>query len=176
MTRGTWDNACVSKWTIAGAWVLVAAVATTLTWQIVSAADAQVSDQPPIQVAPAPSTLDSSTSTSRTSSSTSSSTSSVPSSSSSTSPGSSSTSAPPNTGVAWSSRTVQTGGGVVVVSYRPDQVVLSSASPAAGFSADIKKQGPPEVDVEFESEFGDYRVRARWANGDLAVETESEDD
>ena len=57
MTRASWDNVDVSKWAIAGAWVLVAALATTLTWQIVSAADAQVSDQPPIQVAPAPSTL-----------------------------------------------------------------------------------------------------------------------
>jgi hypothetical protein len=78
--------------------------------------------------------------------------------------------------VAWSSRTIQTGGGVVVVSYRPDEVVLSSASPAAGFSADINKAGPPEVDVEFESESAEYRLRARWANGDLAVETESDVD
>jgi hypothetical protein len=78
--------------------------------------------------------------------------------------------------VAWSSRTIQTGGGVVVVNYRPDEVVLSSASPAAGFSADIKKQGPPDVDVEFESGSAKYRVRARWANGDLAIETESDVD
>jgi hypothetical protein len=78
--------------------------------------------------------------------------------------------------VAWSSRTVQTGGGVVVVSYRPDEVVLSSASPAAGFSAEIEKKGPPEVDVEFESESAKYRVRARWGNGDLVVETESDVD
>jgi hypothetical protein len=64
----------------------------------------------------------------------------------------------------------------VVVSYRPDEVVLSSASPAAGFSAEIKKEGPPEVDVEFESESAEYRFRARWSNGDLAVETESDVD
>jgi hypothetical protein len=65
---------------------------------------------------------------------------------------------------------------VVVVSYRPNEVVLSSAAPAAGFFAEIKKQGPPEVDVEFESESAKYRARARWANGDLLVETESEAD
>jgi hypothetical protein len=64
----------------------------------------------------------------------------------------------------------------VVVNYRPDEVVLSSASPAAGFSADVKKQGPPDVDVEFESDSAEYRVRARWANGDLSVETESDVD
>ena len=62
----------------------------------------------------------------------------------------------------------------MVVNYRPDEVVLSSASPAGGFSADIKKQGPPDVDVEFESESTKYRVRARWVEGDLAVETESD--
>jgi hypothetical protein len=65
---------------------------------------------------------------------------------------------------------------VVVVSYRPGEVRLGSASPGAGFAAEIKKAGPPEVDVEFESEAAKYRVRATWANGDLAVETESEDD
>lgn len=63
---------------------------------------------------------------------------------------------------------------MVVVSYRPGEVVLSSASPAAGFSADIKKGGPPEVDVEFESESAKYRVRARWDGEDLTVETESD--
>ncbi len=64
----------------------------------------------------------------------------------------------------------------MVVRYRPEEVVLSSASPAAGFSADINKQGPPDVDVEFESESAKYRVRARWADGGLAVETESDVD
>jgi hypothetical protein len=62
----------------------------------------------------------------------------------------------------------------VVVNYRPDEVVLSSASPAAGFSADVKKQGPPGMDVEFESDSAKYRVRASWVNGDLSIETESE--
>ena len=64
----------------------------------------------------------------------------------------------------------------MVVSYRPDEVVLSSAAPAAGFSAEIKKEGPPEVDVEFEGESAKYRVRARWEGGELSVETESDVD
>jgi hypothetical protein len=164
----------MSKWAIAGAWVIIAALATGLTWQIVSAADAQVSERPPLQAAPAPSTsepttsLDSSTTTTVTSSS----------SSSVTTPttGSSSGSAPPVTEAAWSSRTIQSGGGVVVVSYRPEEVLLGSASPAAGFAAEIKKAGPPDVDVEFESESADYRVRARWVDGDLSVEVESDVD
>jgi hypothetical protein len=62
------------------------------------------------------------------------------------------------------------------VRYRPDEVLLSSAAPAAGFAAEIKKGGPPDVDVEFESESAEYRVRARWADGDLSVEVESDSD
>ena len=61
---------------------------------------------------------------------------------------------------------------MVVVSYRPEEVVLSSASPAAGFAAEIKEPGPPDVDVEFESGSAKYRVRARWENGDLVVEVD----
>jgi hypothetical protein len=63
----------------------------------------------------------------------------------------------------------------VVVSYRPEEVVLGSASPAAGFAADVKK-AEPEVDVEFESESAKYRVRARWEGGDLSVEVDSDVD
>jgi hypothetical protein len=163
----------MSKWAIAGAWVVVAALATALTWQIVSAADAQVSERPPLQAALAPSTSE--TTTSLVSSTT---TTGGSSSSSVTTPstGSSTGSAPPGTEGTFSSRTIQTGGGVVVVSYRPDEVLLGSASPAAGFAAEIKKAGPPDVDVEFESESADYRVRARWVDGDLAVEVESDVD
>jgi hypothetical protein len=63
----------------------------------------------------------------------------------------------------------------VVVTYRVGEVTLSSASPAAGFAADIKKSGPPEVDVEFESDSAKYRVKAKWSDGDLFVETDSDD-
>lgn len=169
----------MSKWSIAGAWVLVAALATTLTWQIVSAADAQVSDRPALQVA-AP--LVGSTSTTLAAGSTSVG---APSTTTGTSPdpstssgqgGASTTSAPPTTDAAWASQTIETGGGVVVVRYRNGEVVLGSASPAAGFAAEIQKDGPTEVEVEFESESADYRVRAQWSDGALSVETGSEDE
>jgi hypothetical protein len=65
---------------------------------------------------------------------------------------------------------------VVVVRYRNGEVVLGSASPAAGFAAEIKKDGPTEVEVEFESESADYRVRAQWSDGALSVESGSEDE
>ncbi|HEU4916480.1 MAG TPA: hypothetical protein VFV13_07940 [Acidimicrobiia bacterium] len=164
----------MSKWAIAGAWVVVAALATGLTWQIVSAADAQVSERPPLQAAVAPSTSESTTSLALSSTSSTA----GPTTSSGTTPAtrSSPSSAPTETESAWSSRTIPTGGGVVVVRYRPAEVLLGSASPAAGFAAEIKKSGPPEVDVEFESESAKYRVRARWVEGDLSVEVESEAD
>jgi cytoskeletal protein RodZ len=164
----------MSKWAIAGAWVIVAALATGLTWQIVSAADAQVSERPPLQAALAPSTSESTTSIPTSTTATAAPSSSSPGTTPST--GSSSSPAPPVTQGAFSSRTIQTGGGVVVVTYRPNEVLLGSASPAAGFAAEIKKAGPPEVDVEFENESADYRVRARWVDGDLSVETESDVD
>ena len=63
----------------------------------------------------------------------------------------------------------------MVVSYREGEVVLSSATPAAGFAAEIKKQGPPDVDVEFESESAKFRVKAEWSNGLLAVEIDEDD-
>lgn len=71
-------------------------------------------------------------------------------------------------------RTIHTGGGVVAVSYRPGEVVLASATPSPGFAAEVKKSGPPEVDVEFESESAKFEVKASWSNGELAVETGQE--
>jgi hypothetical protein len=70
--------------------------------------------------------------------------------------------------------TIETPGGSVVVSYRPGEVVYNSAVPVAGFSVELKKEGPPVVEVEFESESARYEVTAQWANGRLSVETESD--
>jgi hypothetical protein len=64
----------------------------------------------------------------------------------------------------------------VVVSYRNEEVVLSSASPASGFATEIKKQGPPDVDVEFESESFKYRVKAEASGGVLVVEIDEDTD
>lgn len=61
------------------------------------------------------------------------------------------------------------------MSYRDGEVVLSSATPASGFAAEIEKQGPPVVDVEFESESAKFRVKAEWSNGQLDVEIDEDD-
>jgi hypothetical protein len=71
-------------------------------------------------------------------------------------------------------KTTSTNGGTVVVKYRPNEVVLQAASPAAGFRVEVDKAGPPEVRVEFESENLKVEFRARWSNGELDIEiTES---
>ncbi|HEY4606374.1 MAG TPA: hypothetical protein VIH55_01905, partial [Acidimicrobiia bacterium] len=78
------------------------------------------------------------------------------------------------TSVSWSVKTIETGGGLLVVSYRPGEVVLASASPAPGFATEVKKYGPPDVEVEFESESAKYEVKAKWSNGRLTIETGQE--
>lgn len=168
----------MSKWSIAGAWVLVAALATTLTWQIVSAADAQVSDRPPLQVAAplaAPTTSSTALATSTTNEPGTTVTSIPDGSSTSTSTDSLTGSTPPATEAPWASETIPTEGGVVVVRYRTGEVILSSASPAAGFAAEIKSEGPPEVEVEFDSDSAEYRVKVEWSGGGLSIETGSDD-
>jgi hypothetical protein len=91
-----------------------------------------------------------------------------------------STSAPSSTTtstvVEWTVKTTATNGGTVVVKYRPDEVVLQAASPAVGFRVEVDKVGPPEVDVEFESETLKVEYRARRDHGELKIEiSESED-
>jgi hypothetical protein len=61
---------------------------------------------------------------------------------------------------------------VVVVSHRPYEVRLDSATPAPGFTMEIDKSGPDEVRVEFEGEDDSYEVRVRWENGVLTTETD----
>jgi hypothetical protein len=177
------------KWTLIGAWVLVAALATTLTWQIVSAADEQVSDRPvaPLQVgAPLVTTSDAGSTTQTSSPLDTGPSSSTPinqagsSSSTSTSPSPPSSAGTTSTTTiqSWQTKTIPTAGGVVVVTYRTGEVALGSATPAPGFATEIKKSGPSEVEVQFESEEAKYEVRVRWSGGQLSIETdvESEED
>ncbi len=60
-------------------------------------------------------------------------------------------------------------GGTVVISASPGRVVLTSATPRAGFTMEVKDDGPDEVRVEFEGE-PDSKFRARWQGGVLDVD------
>ena len=169
-----------------GAWSLVLVLTTTLTWQIVNATDDRVRERPvsPLNVgAPVIPAVDTPTTVATTVPETTST--SLPpqastkgSSSTTPTPGSVGTSPTSTTaGASWSVQSVPTTGGVVVVKYRPKEVVLQTATPAAGFQAEVKKGGPPAVKVVFES--GDLKVefQAEWDDGELDVEvSESPED
>lgn len=158
--------------------MLALVVTTTLTWQIVGLADSQVGEAP---LAMTPSLTDVSTVATPVLSSPPSTNAASPtttthgampttSSTSSSSPTSSSTSSPGET--SWSVRTINSTGGTVVVRYRPGEVELQAATPAAGFGVEIDDAGPDRVRVEFESDEEDVRVEVRWENDGLAIEVD----
>ena len=162
------------------------AVTTALTWQIVSAADAQVSDAPAaLNVAPPanPTSTGGSSTTdqtrpsqttvpgNQTSGSNGGKGSTSSSSSSSTSPTTPSTSGSGE----WKLKTIPTGGGTVVVTYRTGEVLLQTATPKSGFRAEIDKTGPDTVEVEFESDDLSYEVKVEWDDGALDIEIDAKD-
>ncbi|HET8740824.1 MAG TPA: hypothetical protein VFO17_13960 [Acidimicrobiia bacterium] len=161
-------------WRMAAGWVAALVAATVLAWQIVGLADSQVGDATPEAVAPTP--------TSTTTTVADSTTTTV--ADSTTSTGASATTAPssttPTTGAstpttesaAWSVRTINSSGGVVVIRYRPQEVDLQAATPASGFGVEIDDPGPSRVRVEFENDDDRVRVEARWENGQLVVEVD----
>lgn len=176
MVPSFWENREVRRLAILGGWLVVLVLVTTLTWQIVSAADDQVSERPiaPLNVA-APVITDPSSTT-------------LPDFTSTTPPGTtpSTSSTVPTTATtadtttssasSWHTRSVQTVGGVVILRYRPGEVAYQSATPAPGFHVEVDKQGPPQVKVEFESQSSKVEVSAEWSDGDLKVEVSEEGD
>jgi len=177
-----WDNGNVRRLGLVGAWLTVLVLTTTVTWQIVRAADDQVNERPaPLNVA-APVITDLTTSTQAGSTSTSvpdTTTTTVSSSTTTTQPESPTTTASPSTtapGSSWQTRSVKTSGGTVVLKYRPGEVAYQAATPAAGFQVEVEKFGPPEVEVKLESESIEIEVHARWRDGDLDVDVSESDD
>lgn len=173
----------MNKWSLLGAWALAAVLATALAWQIVAAADAHVSDRPiaPLRVsAPVAAAADTSSTTISLQTT---STTVQPSSSTThaittttTQPSTTSTAGTTTTETQWSTKTIHTEGGVVSVIYRPQEVSLTSAVPAPGFAAQIKKQGPPSVEVKFSSNEEDYDVKVEWSDGQLKIESGGSED
>ena len=157
-----------------GGWLLVLVLATSLTWQIVSAADDQVSEGPiaPLNVdAPGLTDLQTTTSAAVQAPST------GPGSTSTTPPVGSTVTPPPTEGTSpsgddeWQTRAVQTTGGTVLIRYRPGEVAYQSATPTPGFQVEVAEKGPPEVKVKFESESEEIEVEAAWKDGRLEVKT-----
>ena len=186
------------NWRLAAGWVLAVILTTAVAWQIVAVADERVGDRPvsPVQAAPTttielseatgptpppeptlpPPTDDLATTTTNIEESTTTSEGDNGTASSSTSaPANTSTSSTSTTAAAqWSTRTISTNGGTVVVSYRPGEVILETAVPRPGFETEIDKQGPPVVEVEFDSSNLRVDIKAEWDNGELEIEVDEE--
>jgi hypothetical protein len=165
---------------------VVLALATTMTWQIVSAADEQVSDRPLAPLNAAAPALGSSTTTDPTAGSfpappttsdfAPSTTGTSVGGTGATSPTTSPSTSPSTAGDPWKTQLVQTSGGVVVLEYRPGEVTYQSATPAPGFQVHVETKGPPAVELEFESESDKVEIRAEWRDGELDVELSGSDD
>lgn len=160
-----------------GAWLLVVVVVTIVTWQIVSAADDQVSERATSLNVAAPAisslTTDGVDNLNQSSSTT---TPSPPGASTTTpeSTGSTEQNATTTPGADWQTQSIQTAGGTVVVRYRPGEVTYQAATPGKGFHVEPEEYGPPEVRVKFESESSEIEVHAVWLDNSLDVEiTES---
>jgi hypothetical protein len=168
----------VNRFGLIAIWVAATALTTVLAWQIVAAAGEQVSPGPLVEApiaAPDTSTTAVSTTLPATSAtSTLPTTSSTPPGSGSTTPNTDPGSTSPGITASWQVKTIPTDGGTVVVSYRPGEVVLDGATPAAGFTVDVDKGGPPEVRVEFESESTKIEVRVQW-DGKLVIDLQADD-
>ncbi len=189
------------KWRLAAGWVLAVVLTTAVAWQIVAVADERVGARPvpPVQAAPTttvelteatvpalsieptlppdptlPRPGDDSTTTTSTAPETSSTTSGVSSPSTSTPSTSSTSSASSTTSARWSTKTIATNGGTVVVSYRVGEVILATAVPKPGFETEIDKSGPPVVEVEFKSSSLRVEIKAEWDDGRLQVDIDEE--
>jgi len=170
----------VSRFSLVAIWVAVTAVTTLLAWQIVAAAGEQVSPGPLTPIAAlVTSTTGGSTTLPPTSSSVSSTSTTQPEPGVSTTATSSSGSTSTSTAASWQVKTIPTAGGTVVVSYRPGEVILDGATPAAGFTVEVEKQGPPHVKVKFESEETHVEVQVSWDAKlviDVQADGETEED
>lgn len=62
-------------------------------------------------------------------------------------------------------RTYNTVGGSATIRFEPGRVSLVSATPAAGFDAQLEQEQPAELYVRFRSESHESKVEAKWENG-----------
>ncbi len=65
-------------------------------------------------------------------------------------------------------------GGQVWISADEPNVAFVNAVPKAGFSVEVEKSGPKEVEVKFESADHQSEFRARWKDGELAIDIDEE--
>lgn len=177
--------------------MLAVVLTTAVAWQIVAVADERVGERPvlPVQAAPTttielseatgptpppeptlpPPTDDlTTTTTAETTTTEPSGQGSPPTSSAAGSSTSSTSTTSTTTSARWSTKTIATNGGTLVVSYRPGEVILETAVPLPGFETEIEKTGPPVVEVKFESGNLKVDIKVDWENGQLEIEVDEE--
>lgn len=179
----------MQRWGLFVVWVVATVAVTVAAWRVVLAADAQVSDRPPTQLVAVPSTAARPTITVPESSTTSlvldpeaptttTTSTSVPddatSSTTSTteSVGSSSSTSTTSIGaiVAYQTERIPTSGGSVWVEYRPGEVRFVTAVPNLGWSWELRREDPDNIEVTFSRGDSEIRVRARWNDGEFGWE------
>ncbi len=146
-------------------WLLATMGTTGVAFWAVSRADSEVSQRPLTAVVASPPTSASVTSAPSTTSVTSAlatSTTNTPTAPSST-----------TSAVDWTRTTLNSGGGSIIVSYRPSEVRLESVAPLAGFSFEIDDQGPERVRVEFIGEDVTHTLRAEWTSEGFVTEVDA---
>jgi cytoskeletal protein RodZ len=171
-------------------WLLSTVLVTVVAFRVVGAAESQIGDAPLTPVVaitePDPAQTTSSTTTTTTGLvTTPSSTTTTSPSPTTTSPASSTTAtAPPatttTTGAAsqWTTLHVPTPGGTVTVEHRTGEIRLVAATAGPGYRVGEVKPGPPEVEVDFDGDDAEVRVRIHWSDDGPSVEvrTDSDDD
>lgn len=65
-------------------------------------------------------------------------------------------------------------GGVTTIRVDGEGVHLVAATPSAGFDVEVKKTGPNEVVVEYESESHESEFKASWEDDGVQIETNEE--
>lgn len=179
--KATTRMGCMHRLGLVLVWATLASLATFATWQVVSSAESQVSQDPVAPVialstpttslnsgpAPTESTRPSSNPTSTGAPSTVTTTATTSRSTSTTTAGQTT-----STTTAGQITLIPSIGGSVTVRHSGDQVILVAASPALGFEVEIENGGPDEVEVDFEQTIGSLKIdiRARVKDGQLVTE------
>ena len=154
-------------------WLAATAATTVIAYIAVNAADAEVNKRPSSAVVASAHLSRTDTSTTLANPTSGGATNSSA-STTGPNPTSSTTIATPTTlSAPWQQSTINSVGGLVIVSYRPGEVRLESITPHPGFFYEVEEEGPPEVRVEFQASHLKIEIRAEWDEG---LVTEIDDD
>lgn len=160
------------------AWAAATALVSSAAWEVVSAAEDRVSEKPlsrliaipspttsPVPAPPAQSTVTLPDPAQPT----------PPEIAAPTVTTSSTTSTTTAPDQPWTTEAIATPAGVVLVSSRPGEVRLEAVTPIPGWSYEVKRAEPDQVEVRFAGHgHAEVFASARWLNGALETEVDSD--